>query len=91
MVGRYRSMIGSNFHFCLSRFKFNQAAFYDGCGNINCIIKRHCAISMDNMRYGVAQFLYDSIILRDTPSRYGRSFLLTSDEINCIVNYLATV
>ena len=27
MSGRYRSTLGSNFHLCVSRFKFNQWAF----------------------------------------------------------------
>jgi len=27
LFGRYKSVIGSNFHFCAARFKFSQSAF----------------------------------------------------------------
>ena len=47
---------------------------------------QRCVIYTDNMRYGLAQFLRGSIIPRDTSSRYGSSFLLTNDEINCTVH-----
>ena len=33
MSGQYKSTLGSNFHLCVSRFKFNQWAFSGGCVN----------------------------------------------------------
>jgi len=62
MSGRYRSTLGSNFHLCVSRFKFNQWAFFDGCVNADNVIRQHCF----SLRFGVAQFMRDSITLRDT-------------------------
>ena len=29
MFSRYKSLLGSNFHFCVSRFKFSESAFLD--------------------------------------------------------------
>jgi len=80
MAGHYRSTEVVIFIFVVHLIKFNQTAFYGGC-----------AIPIENMRYGLAQFLHDSIILRDTHGRYGCSFLLISNKINCIVNCLANV
>ena len=37
-AGRYKSTLGSNFHLCVSRFKFNQWAFFDGCVNVDNVI-----------------------------------------------------
>jgi len=41
MSGRYRSTLGSNFHLFVSRFKFNQWAFFDGCVNAFTILCGH--------------------------------------------------
>jgi len=42
MSGRCKSTLGSNIHSCVSRFKFNQWAFFDGCVNADNVIREHC-------------------------------------------------
>jgi len=69
--GRYKSTLGSNFHLCVPRFKFNQWAFFDGCVNANNVIRQHCFSFRDELRFGVAQFMRDSITLRDSVDKYG--------------------
>jgi len=69
MSGRYRSALGSNFHLCVSRFKFSQWTFFDGCVNADNVIRQHCFSLRDELRFGVAQFMRDSITLRDSVSK----------------------
>jgi len=38
----------------------------------------------------IARFMHKSISLRDMVGRYGNLSLLSKDERNCIVDYLAT-
>ena len=45
---------------------------------------------MDPFRLSIARFMRKSISLRDMVGRYGNLSLLSEDELNCIVNYLAT-
>jgi len=85
MSGRYRSTLGSNFHLCVSRFKFN------GCVNADNVIRQHCFSLRDELRFGVAQFMRDSITLRDSVDKYGFFSVLSRNEITCIVDYLATM
>ena len=42
MSGRYSATLGSNFYLCVSRFKFNQWAFFDGCVNVDNVIRHNC-------------------------------------------------
>ena len=42
MSGRCKSTLGSNIHSCVSRFNFNQWAFFDGCVNADNVIREHC-------------------------------------------------
>jgi len=77
MSGRYRSTLGSNFHLCVSRFKFNQWAFFDGCVNADNVIRQHCF----SLRFGVAQFMRDSITLRDSLDKYGFSLFCLGTKL----------
>ena len=70
MTGRYKSTLGSNFHLCVSRIKSNQGAFFDGCVNADNVIRQHCFSLRDELRFGVAQFMRDSITLRDSVHKY---------------------
>ena len=45
----------------------------------------------NDKRFAVAQFLRDSILLRDTVGKNSGCYTFTRNEISCIVNYLATV
>jgi len=71
MSGWYKSTLGSNFHLCLSRFIFNQWAFFDGRVNADNVIRQHCFSLRDELRFGVAQFMRDSVTLRDCVDKYG--------------------
>ena len=42
----------------------------------------------DDKRFGVAQFMRDSILLRDTADR---NSMPSRNELGCIVDYLATM
>ena len=54
-------------------------------------LKKHCFNMQDNNRLSIARFMHESISLRDMVGRYGNLLsLLSEDELNCIVNYLAT-
>jgi len=61
LVGRYRSVIGSNFHFCVARFAFSQSAFLNGCVNIVSIVRNFCSLQIDNKHFGVVQFTWLSM------------------------------
>jgi len=39
LVGQYRYVIGSNFHFCVDLFKFSQSTFLNGCVNVDSIVR----------------------------------------------------
>jgi len=68
MSGRYRSTLGSNFHSCVSRFK--SVGLFDGCVNADNAIRQHCFSLRAELRFGVAQFMRDSITLRDSVHKY---------------------
>jgi len=61
----------------------------DGCVNADNIIRQHCFSR--EFHFGVAQFMRDSITLRDCVYKYGFFAVLSRDEISCIVDYLATM
>ena len=44
----------------------------------------------DDNRLSIARFVHESISLRDMVGRYGNLSMLSEDELNFIVNYLAT-
>ena len=81
MSGWYKSTLGSNFQFCVSRFKFNQWAFFDGCVNADSEIRQHCFSLRDELRFGVAQFMRDSITLRDCVDKYGFSLFCLGTKL----------
>ena len=64
--GRYKSVTGSNFHFCVARYRFSQSAFLNCCVNADSIARRYCSLLIDDKSFAVAQFLRDSILLCDT-------------------------
>jgi len=64
---------------------------FDGCISIDNIIRQHCFSLRDEFRSGVAQFLRESITLRDCVGKYGFSSVLSKDEISCIIDYLANM
>ena len=64
LFGRYKSMIESNFHFCVARYRFSQSASFNGCVNVDSIVRRYCSLLIDDKRFAVAQFLRDYIIAR---------------------------
>jgi len=70
----------------LSRFKFSESAFLDNKIYGTHMVKKHCF----NMQDLIARFMHESISLRDMVGRYGNLSLLSEDELNCTVNYLAT-
>lgn len=90
-ISRYKSLIGSNFYFCASRFGFNRQAFFDGSVTVNSIIRQCCLKLVDMKRICVACFLLESLIFRDIVGRHGYTTVLSSIEISCIVDYLATM
>ena len=51
---------------------------------------KNCFNMRDDNRLSIARFMHKSISLRDMVGRYGNLSLLSKDELNCIVNYLAT-
>ena len=55
------------------------------------VIREHCFSLRDELRFGVAQFIRDSITLRDSVDKYGFFSVLSRNEISCIVDYLATM
>ena len=91
MFSRYKSLLGSNFHFCVSRFKFSESAFLDNNIYVTLMVKNTVLICGMTIVYTcIARFMYESISLRDMVGRYGNLSLLSEDELNCIANYLAT-
>ena len=86
----HKSTLGSNFLLCVSRFGFSKSAFLNGTININYVIKHQCLSVTDNNHFYVAQFMRESIVMRDAVGRRGCSNLLFRSEICCIIQYLAT-
>jgi len=84
------STLGSNFLLCVSRFGFSKSAFLNGSININYVIIHHCLSVTDNNHFYVAQFMRESIVMTDAVGRHGCSNLLSTSEISCIIQYLAT-
>jgi len=87
MFARYKSTLGSNFLLCVSRFGFR--LFLNGSININYVFRHHCLSVTDNNHFYVAQFMRESIVMRDAAGRHGCSNLLSRSEISCIMQYLA--
>ena len=85
MFARYKSTLGSNFCLCVSRFGFSKSAFLNGSVNINYVIRHHCLSVTDNNHFYVAQFMRESMFMRDAVGRHGCSNLLSSSEISCII------
>jgi len=85
-----KSTLGSNFILCVSRFGFSKSAFLNGSININYVIRHHCLSVTDNNHFYVAQFMRESIFMRDAAGRHGCSNLLSRSEISSIIQYLAT-
>jgi len=44
LFGRYKSVIGSNNHFCAARFKFSQSAFFQSCVNVDSVVRKYCSL-----------------------------------------------
>ena len=85
MFSWYKSLLSSNFHFCVSRFKFNESAFLDNKIYVTHMVKKHCFNMRDDNRLSIARFLHESISLRDMVGRYGNLSLLSKDELNLTV------
>ena len=64
---------------------------FDGCVNADNVTKQHCFSLRDELHFGVAQFMRDSITLRDSVDKYGFFSVLSRNEISCIVDSLATM
>ena len=90
MFSRCKSLLGSNFHFCVSRFKFSESEFLVNKIYVTHMVKKHCFNMRDDNCLSIARFMHESISLRDMVGRYGNLSLLSKDELNCIINYLAT-
>jgi len=56
------------------------------------MVRQHCFSFTDDsdMRFCVAQFLRELLLLRDRPSTDSSSNVLTKTEIDFIVRYLST-
>jgi len=65
--------------------------FFHGCVNADNVIRQYCFSLRDELRFGVAQFMRDSITLRDSVDKYVFYSVLSRNEISCIVDYLATM
>ena len=65
-------------------------AFFDGCINVNHMIRQHCLLERDNWGVCIAQFQHESLFLRDNVGCYGCLTVLNRNEISCIVSYLST-
>ena len=76
MFARHKSTLGSNFLLCVSRFGFSKSAFLNGSININYVIRHHCLSVTDNNHFYVAQFMRESIVMRDAVGRHGVEFYL---------------
>ena len=66
---QHKSLIGSNFHFCVSRFNFFSSLFFNGYVNVSNTIRQHYLFDRDQKRVSLAQFLRDSLSLRDAAHR----------------------
>jgi len=51
--------------------------FFDGYINVDNIITQHCFSLRDEFRFGIAQFLRESITLHDCVGKYGFSCVLS--------------
>jgi len=65
---------------------------FKGCVNVDSMVRKYCSLMRDDKRFGVAQFMRDSISLRDTADRNSSCCaMLSRNELGCIVDYLATM
>ena len=63
MFAWHKSLLGSNFFFCISRYKFNMSAFVNGCINVNDVLRQHCLLDRDDQRVGTVQFLREPLFM----------------------------
>jgi len=89
LAGRYRSVIGSNFRLCISRFGVDERAFYDGLDSVDCAVKQCHSRAIDQKHVRTTEFLRESIVARDIVGRYGHLSFLTKSELSCVIDYLA--
>ena len=91
LVGRYGSVIGSNYRLCISRFGFgvDERAFSDGLVSVDCAVKQYRSRAIDQKHVRTAEFLRESIVACDTVGRYGHLSFLTKSELSCVIDYLA--
>jgi len=64
---------------------------FKGCVNVDSMVRKYCSLVRDDKRFDVAQFMRDSILLRDTDRNSGCCAMLSINELGCIVDYLATM
>jgi len=53
-----------------------------GCVNVDSIVRRYCSLLINDKRFAVAQFLRDSILLRDAVGKNSGCYTFTSNEIS---------
>jgi len=61
------------------------------CVNVDSMVSKYCSLTGDDKRFDVPQFMRDSILLRDTDRNSGCCTMLSSNELGCILDYLATM
>jgi len=64
------SSVGSNFHCCVSRFNFCSLLLFNRCINVSNTIRQHYLFDRDQKRVSLAQFLHDSLSLRDAAHQF---------------------
>jgi len=62
--------------------------FYTGCDTSD-VIRHHCVAVKNKKCFSIAQFFLDSLSLRDNVGKFGCTCILSRDELNCIIHYLA--
>ena len=90
LFARFKSLLGSNFHFCARHFNFSEHTFYDHWVDVDNFVNQHCLMHLDVGRFSLAQFLRYSLILRDLVGRHGYMSILSRREISDVIYYLAT-
>jgi len=68
-------------HARLDNTKLYCCSTNDGCVNADNVIRQHCFSLIDELRFGVAQFIRDSITLRDSVDKYGFSLFCLGTKL----------
>lgn len=89
LFARTHSVIGSNVIFCSDRYNFRINDFINGNVNSNAFVS-YCVNNVSDTTVNTGLFLLEALALRNGSFSLSDNMMINKDDINVIINYLAT-